>query len=285
MLRQAIASRDPIVRDAGSEVASLLLKAVNVPLNRKLGKRLGVAGLLGFIVAFALGCGPRDADVREQANRYIQAGQAEAALGELQKLQQPTADDYSVRGELLFQLGRSRYPEAEAVFQEALRVESRNARALYGLALLAVTRRDYPGAERFARQLLEVQPDAPHPRNLLAGALTYQKKYDEAEALYQALEGDPNVGALAKGNLGELYLLQGKLERAEKKLLEAVAFMPDHFEWHKHLGEVYRLQGQRSKAITEYKTAQNLLQKGWVGDVAIPNEVAAKLRQLEAEGR
>ncbi len=246
---------------------------------------IGVALLLGLGVAVALGCGPRDPDVREQANRYIQAGQAEAALRELQKLQQPTAHDYSFRGELLFQLGRSRFPEAENAFQQALRVDSRSARALYGLALLAVSRRDFPRAEGFARQILEVQPAATHAKNLLAGALMYQGRYPDAEALYRALEGDPTVGALAKGNLGELYLRQGKLEWAEKKLLEAVALMPDHFEWRKHLGEVYRLQRQRTKATTEYRNAQNLLQKGWTGDPAIPAEVVARLRELEGPGR
>jgi Flp pilus assembly protein TadD len=226
--------------------------------------------------------GGKDAELREKAVKSIQAGKAEAALRELQRIRKPSADDYNLRGEVLFSLGRSRFAESEIAFQRALQMDSRNARALYGLAVLAVARRDFPGAERLTREILAIQPDAPHPRNLLAGALMYQGKDKEAEALFQGLEANPNVGILAKGNLGELYLRQRRLELAESKLLEAVRLMPDHPEWHKHLGEVYRLQGQRTKAITEYRTAQNLLKK-WTGDTALRDEVAATLWELEGK--
>lgn len=269
------------MRREGRDVGTLTRKSRRFPFHRGVVRQIPLAGLLGLIATLTLTCsGERDAELREKAIKSIQAGQAEAALRELQRIKKPLIDDYNLRGEVLFQLGRSRFPEAEAAFRRALQIDGRNSRALYGLAVLAVSRRDFPEAERLARDIFAIQPDAPHAKNLLAGALMYQGKNAEAEALFQGVEGDPDVGALAKGNLGELYLRQRKLELAERKLQEAVGLMPNHPEWHKHLGEVYRLQGQRGKAITEYRTAQNLLKK-WTGDTALQDEVAATLRELE----
>ena len=218
---------------------------------------------------------------RKLAEEYARKGQIQFALAELGSIQAPTSDDLCGRGELLIRLGRPQFENAVRAFQEALRLDERSARALYGLGLLAATRADFVEAEAFFRKALAIQPGAVHAQNALAGALDYQGKSVEAERLYLALEQDPTVGTLARGNLGELYLRQGKLDLAETKLKEALASMPENFDWHRYLGEVYRLRGQREAAASEYRKALELVRRSPAADGALVEEFSNRVRELE----
>lgn len=233
-------------------------------------------------VASLLACGgSRDQDHRSLALEYVKQEKIAAALEQLEKIDRPTSDDYSWRGELLIQQGRSQFDKAAAAFHDALRADSQSSRALYGLALLAVFNKEYPRAEEFARKAVEIQPNAPHPRNLLAAALMHQEKYEEAEALLLALEREPAIAPIATGNLGELYLRRNNLDLAEAKLKEAIGSQPDNWDWHRSLGDVYRLQGKKNAALSEYRRTLELLEKGrWV-DVPLIEGVRARINELE----
>ena len=203
------------------------------------------------------------------------------AIEELEKLDRPSSDDHSWRGELLIQLGRPHFETAAAAFHDALKLDGKSARALYGLGLLAVFRKEFARAENLARKALQVQPNWSHARNLLAGALIDQKRYGEAEIILLELERDSTVATIATGNLGELYLRQGRLKVAEAKLKQAVVQQPDNFNWHRLLGEVYSRLGQKSAALAEYRRALELLERSEWADKPLLEGIQVRIRELE----
>lgn len=230
-----------------------------------------------------LGCGrSRDEDHRQQAHEYVEQGNIGAAIVQLEKIQEPKSDDFNLRGELLLQLGRPRYNDAEAAFHAALKLDNRNVRALHGLALVAVLQKQFKRGEELSRKVLWLQPNSFHTQNLLAGALIYQEKYEEGEGLLLDLEREPTIAGMAKANLGELYLRQKKLNLAEAKLKEAISHPPDNFDRHRLLGDVYRLQGKGVAALMEYRKAFELLQESPWADSALLEGIRKRIRELES---
>lgn len=237
---------------------------------------------LCLILVFLLGCAKsQDESYRKLAHDYVRQGKIEAAIQALEKIETPTSDDHSWRGELLLQLGRPQFDNAAAAFYEALKLDDQNSRALYGLGLLAIFKKESVKAEDFARKALQAKPNSAHARNLLAGALMRQEKYAEAEALLLRLETDPTIVAIAKGNLGELYLRQRKLGAAEAKLKEAISHQPVNFDWHRLLGEAYLLQGKKGAALIEYRKALELLGRSPWADTALEEGIRKQIRELE----
>lgn len=241
---------------------------------------------LGLFLALiaASGCarsGAGDEEHRKMAIEYASQGNISVAIQQLERINRPTSDDYAWRGELLTQRGRASFGEAAAAFQEALKIDKRSSRALYGLGLLSIFEKEFAKAEKLFREVLTLQPGAPHARNLLAGALIYQERYEEAEALLVALETEPTMAVIAKGNLGELYFRQKRLDLAEAKLREAMTRQPDNFDWHRWLGEVYRAQGKNEAAIIEYRRALHLLENSQWADAALIEQMRARIRELE----
>lgn len=235
------------------------------------------------ILLSSLGCAPpQDEDHRQLAHDHVKQGKIEAAIQQLEKIDQATPDDFNLRGELLMQLGRTQYENAGSAFHAALNIDDRNIRALYGLSLLAMFQKKFERAEELLRKVLELQPNSLHPQNLLAGALIYRGKYEAAEDLLLTLEKEPTMAGMAKGNLGELYLRQKKLDLAEAKLKEAISYPPDNYDRHRLLGEVYRLQGRKTAALTEYKKALDLLQRSRWKDPAVMDEIHKRIRELES---
>jgi len=248
----------------------------------KMAARFVLQAAICLALFTLVGCSQaQDREHRQLAEEYARKGEIQPAIAELGRIKHSTSDDLSARGELLIQLGRPQFEEAAKAFQGALRLDKQSARAFYGLGLLAASKADFTEAEAFFRKALAIQPTAVHAQNALAGVLTYQGNYAEAERLYLALEGNPTVGSLVLGNLGELYLRQGKLDLAEAKLKEAIVVLPGNFDWHRHLAEVYRLQGRNTNAASEYRRALELLATSPAADRSLTEELAGRLREVE----
>ncbi len=238
-------------------------------------------GLFLALVSLLSCSQPRDDQRRMIAQEYVDQGKFAVAIKELEKLDQPTSEDHSWRGELLIQLGRPHFDTAGAAFHDALKLDGQSGRALYGLGLLAVFKKEFAKAEDFARKALQVQPNWSHARNLLAGALIDQKRYGEAEVILLELERDPTVATIATGNLGELYLREGKLTIAEAKLKQAIAQQPDNFNWHRLLGEVYDRLGQSRAALAEYRRALELVERSQWADKPLLEGIQRRIAELE----
>jgi len=118
-------------------------------------------------------------------------------------------------------------------FQDAL-IAAKTAKRLYpemayawfceGNAHLAMEA--FPRAETAARKALELEPDHPSAPNLLAAALRYQRRFDEAELVSDRhLQRNPeNAWTLA--NAGWNTFEQGLREKAENLFREALRVEP-----------------------------------------------------------
>lgn len=107
--------------------------------------------------------------------------------------------------------------------------------------------------EYFSKKLKE----NPKSRVFMPLAMAYLKlgKYDEAiEICTKGLDNDPDYIA-AKTILAQAFLGKGMLNEAKGLLLEVATFSKDNHRANKLLGEIYRVEGNIEKAIYYYRTA------------------------------
>lgn len=191
------------------------------------------------------------------ADTLFDMGEYEAALAELELLQEPTtmaglnplqrAQAANIRGEVLTYLERD--AEARSSFEVALDLlaqrapdaagEAEQARSLAGRATLQLFEGDAAGAEKGfgeALALLRRTLGADHPRSITAagslGSAAYRngrrdvarKAWEEALAIaLRVYDADnPEIGT-NKSNLGVLLLEDGELDQAEPLLRDALA--------------------------------------------------------------
>jgi tetratricopeptide (TPR) repeat protein len=104
-------------------------------------------------------------------------------------------------------------------------------------------------AEQLYRQILEVdanQADALHLLGVIAGR---KGQNDLAiDYLNAALRLKPDFAG-AHNNLGNVFILQGKLLEAVASFQQAVRFQPDFAVAHSNLGNALREQGQLAEAM------------------------------------
>jgi tetratricopeptide (TPR) repeat protein len=100
--------------------------------------------------------------------------------------------------------------------------------SLYQQALEVFQRGDYSEAERLLHTGLGAHPQDARALGLLGVVLDAEKKYADAEAVYnQALHLTPSSAPLLN-NLGNHYLALGNLARAREQYLRAVAMEPSN---------------------------------------------------------
>lgn len=127
----------------------------------------------------------------DEAIRLEEGGQTEAALVIWQELatSNPTRNVYLRLAGCSNRLGLAE--RARDAFERALAVDPFSVRALAGLGILAIERRDYTEAERHFRQACSVEQD-PGTLTLLGVALSNLGEDAEAEATYRkAINLDP----------------------------------------------------------------------------------------------
>lgn len=107
-------------------------------------------------------------------------------------------------------------------------------------------------SQRIARELLRSEPDDPQLW-LLDGLVCARKnQFSKAEAsLNASLQRQKTYEALL--SLGQVYLLTGKLEKAEQRLAEAVECQPGTAEARITLGNLYANQGKYAPALEVYQ--------------------------------
>ena len=167
-----------------------------------------------------------------------------------------TATTDEQKATILFMRGamherQKQYDEAEAAFQEVLRLTPENSSAMNYLG--------YMLADRNVR-LEEAQ-----------------------ELITKALEQEPNNGAYLD-SLGWVYYRMDRLEEAQDYLHRAAQRVSRDPVVHDHLGDVYFRQGKLKEAIAQWQTSL----KEWASIPAgekDPSQVAAIQKKLEgAEG-
>lgn len=129
-------------------------------------------------------------------------------------------------GDAFMQHFRERFdpalPErAEIAYLRALKLDSRHAPALVGMAWVANTRHDFDAGNRWAREALAIEPTIPEALALLGDAAVETGNYDEAFEQYQAaLDIRPDLSSYARS--AHLLWLTGDARRAKTLMYRAI---------------------------------------------------------------
>jgi len=109
-------------------------------------------------------------------------------------------------------------------------------------------RDEWPAAEKLLREILEQVPGHVSARNILALALFRQGRSEEARVEYlRSLEADPQQARVWL-MLGQMDLMLGDIDRAERQLQQALAVHPGFVEAMSHLGMIENLRGRTAAA-------------------------------------
>jgi protein O-GlcNAc transferase len=112
-----------------------------------------------------------------------------------------------------------------------------------------------PEAERELTSILRVTPDLPVALNFLGTVRAKQGRLNEAEALFvRAVRNDKSFTG-ARMNLAHLYLLKREPQKAILQLTEVVALEPENAEAAVMLGDTYLAENDLAKAEQNYLVA------------------------------
>jgi predicted TPR repeat methyltransferase len=142
-----------------------------------------------------------------------------------------------------------RLEEANVVYQEILKVDPANPRALHFAGVLAhQIGRSREGIELIERSLSLV-PDVADWHNNLGIVLQESTQLDKAiEAYHRAITIDP-THANAHSNLGVLLRATGKPDEAEAAYRTAIRLNPEHIDAHTNLGVLLYSLKRREEAV------------------------------------
>lgn len=178
-----------------------------------------------------------------------------AALSEDPNDQHP-----AYRQDLYFHIGVSlaasnRDEEARAAFEEALRLNPKDARACNDLGVLLEKNGDFEGALKHYRAALEAQPDFALAASNLADLLGRLGDPENAvKAAEQAVEAAPNV-ANYHYNLAVQLAGAGSIDRAEAHYRKTLDIKPDEVRALNNLALLLAQQGEKEEAELLFRQA------------------------------
>ena len=165
----------------------------------------------------------------ELASAYFERGQMTTALDQIKLaiLADPTSSEaFDLRGLIYANLGD--YPLAEDSFRHALQINPRDADAMQNFGWYLCQQKRYPEADALFNQALAVPQYRDAPRTLLTQGVchAYAGQLAESEAaLSRSYELDPANPATAV-NLSEVLYRRGEYERA-RFYIRRVNVLPD----------------------------------------------------------
>jgi len=149
------------------------------------------------------------------------------------------------------------YPSAIAEFQKCLRIENSSFQCLDNIGAAQLEDGKFAAAQTSLQHANKVAPERPEPLvnfGYLADTLGDWKKavayYAQAIALWP-------YSREAYVDIGIAYEKHGLYPLAQAALIKGIAAAPDDGRLHVLLGEAYEAQGERDKAIAQYKAAEN----------------------------
>jgi Flp pilus assembly protein TadD len=177
--------------------------------------------------------------------------------------------------------------EADAAYNDILRLRPNLAEAHYNLGMLMVATHRLSAAEMHFREALASLPAVDGIRvaihSNLACLLAETGRNEEAEEHFRkALELVPD-DALVHYNLGLLMAQTNRHGRAEHHLREAVRLRPDDAMAHDNLGGMLLLRGQNDQAEYHFRSALSIWPEDAVAHENLANLMTAAGRHTEAE--
>ncbi|MFV0135735.1 tetratricopeptide repeat protein [Streptomyces sp. HMX87] len=206
-----------------------------------------------------------------QARSAVAAG-APAALSDLAVLvgeqearvraRPGDAGAWAVLGTAYVEQGRrtadaGQYPRAERALRNALKHGARGSRALEGLAALAVARRDFPAARKWAEAAREAAPKRWTTQAVLIDAYT---GLGDHEAVAKAMDRMTELGSgpAVKARAAAVYRDKGWREDAAAQISDAAAAAEAPAERAAYLEQAGRLaleRGDREMALRHFEEA------------------------------
>lgn len=154
------------------------------------------------------------------------------------------------------QLMRGDYTAAEGLFAEVLEKDPTNHATLYNLGRLAMEKRDYDSAIRYAKSALEKESDNYWYYNLLQKAYEFKGDYENSVSVQESIVNHFPKRFDDRLRLAELYLQNNKTDKAIAQLLSIEAQTGPNEETTLRKYQIYDRSGQYENAV---RAAQALI--------------------------
>jgi tetratricopeptide (TPR) repeat protein len=281
-IRESPVGRAIVFRGLPSRGQSTRQTTKNDRLPHRLPRRNGFGAARLFIIFALLSGASLYAQSLQRAEALWKAQDFDGAKNEFEALVKanPKNADYRVRyGNLFYE--RFNAPEAQKLYQEALEIDPKNARAILGLAQLLADNYD-PKVNEYATKALEADPKLFEAHELMAKAALEDDNHQKAEAEADAalkiqpdaldaiavkasldLLADKPSSWLAKlGNRGKgyetiafFYMINRRYEESIDYYRKAIAVEPQLWSAHSALGLNLMRMGRTDEAKKELDLA------------------------------
>lgn len=139
--------------------------------------------------------------------------------------------------------------QAEVSFLRAIELRSNFDQAIFNLASLFESTRDFVQAEYYYRLSIEIDPNDPQATFNLGQVLKELRRYADAEDCYHRVlqvRSDDEATLIA---LGYVQVQQNKLDEAIQSFQQVIELDPEFAEVYSNLSFVYERQGRMEEAV------------------------------------
>ena len=212
-------------------------------------------------------------------------------------------------------LSKQQLSEAARGFQESLRLDPKNVRALLGLAKVDIERKDAPAGGRHIQAALALAPNDANVQEVWGHYLFWQKRYREAETSFKKTIQLDSHSVQGHFELGNVYLLgmhrpkdavaayrtavvldpkragthymlanalaaNGDMDGAQAEFEEVVRQDPKNPSMYSVLGTLYAKRGRYDQAHAAFKRAVDL-QPGFLPALVASGEAYSSAGQFD----
>jgi len=147
-------------------------------------------------------------------------------------------------------------PKAKAAVSKALEIDDTLAEAHTSLAAIMDLEWDYISAEREYKRAIELNPNYATAHHWYHVSLRYQGKLDEAGAeIKRAKELDP-LSLVIISCVGEMFYLKGEYDQAIAQIRKTFELDPNFAEARLWMGKCYRQKRMFKEAIADFQKAR-----------------------------
>ena len=198
---------------------------------------------------------PSADDHMDQAMEYVEQGQYEKAIAELNQAIELEPDNPDAHRNLGTVYGKlNQWEKAATAYEQAIELDPDFGEAYGDLVGAYFYLERVPEAIEVGEKAIELAPDYAMAYNNLGVVYGSQGQIDTAIALFeQGIQADPGC-ADAHYNLGFAYESLEQLDAAIAQYQEAVRADPNYLDAYENMGTVYARQGRLEEAIAEFET-------------------------------
>lgn len=160
------------------------------------------------------------------------------------------------RSRIYYEQGRVK--EALSEINEAIKLDSEDARFYQFLGYIHFSMGNYDEAEAAYIKTLEMKPDLTDARNHLGALYLAMDRFDDALKEFRIALKDRfyPTPEIIYFHIGEVYRKMDDLEEAAAHLRRALEINPKYYRAHYELGNILSEMGDMQEAIFEYKVVE-----------------------------